>query len=117
MGGVFSKRRDTFRENRTRNPVYYEKKKIRKERVTPGSWWKPQKRPVPGCRGANGMPGLGEASGVPRVQSAPRAAPWAETWAGADREGSSQMCENDNSAQRLTVPRNKLPFICTERQN
>lgn len=58
MGGVFSKRRDTFRENRTRNPVCYEKKKIRKERVTPGSWWKPQKRPVLGCRGANGMPGL-----------------------------------------------------------
>lgn len=56
-------------------------------------------------------------AGVPRVQSAPRAAPWAETRAGADREGSSQTCENDNSAQRLTVPRNKLPFICTERQN
>lgn len=85
--------------------------------MTPGSWWKPQKRPVPGCRGANGMPGLGEASGVPRVQSALRAAPWAETRAGADREGSSQTCENDDSAQQLTVPRNKLPFICTERQN
>lgn len=113
MGGVFSKRRDTFRENRTRNPVCYEKKK-NQERES-DSWELVEAAEASRC-GVQGSERHARA-GVPRVQSAPRAAPWAETRAGADREGSSQMCENDNSAQRLTVPRNKLPFICTERQN
>lgn len=61
MGGVFSKTKDTFRENRTRNPVCYEKKNQERES---DSWELVEAAEASrsgscrGVQGANGMPGL-----------------------------------------------------------